>query len=693
MILLAAENEAFNESQIPRQYEKRNSARPFTRRVVILTMSHSRPSAVYLTSFSKGTFLAEKHFQKLIRCLDQEAAAVTAENVRLSRRAAGDQAEKTGNSLVDLAIRDETAGFGGRSVVTLGKRDRRLELPWTRLNSGTPIVLSDQQATDHTGWRGVVTQRDRETITVVLGESPESESDRPLYRLDLSADEIARDRQRDALRKVEAVDRGRLNHLKQRLLGNEPPEFNPPRDWTPLSILDESQRAAVSHALAAEHLAVIHGPPGTGKTTTVVELIRQAIRRGERVLACAPSNLAVDNLFERLLIAREPVIRIGHPARVLPELRDHTLDLLVESHPDLKLAREWTKEAWVLRRQASKFTRAAPAPGARRDAREEAKRLLQDARQLESRLVDYLLDSAQVVCATLTGLNADLLGERQFDLVVIDEAAQSTEPPCWIPLLRSRRLVLAGDHCQLPPTVVSNDARREGYHVSLMERMVNRWGDLVACRLNTQYRMHAQIMQFSSNEFYDAKLICADSVREHRLCDLPRVSPVPLTQTAIRFIETAGSDCVEQAEEGGESRENPGEAEFVARQVKELIQAGVAPSEIAVITPYAAQARLLRGLIDDAGVEIDTVDGFQGREKEAVVISLVRSNAKGEIGFLSDTRRMNVALTRARRKLIVFGDSATLAHHEFYLRLLNYFESEDAYGTIWEIPYDIKANS
>ena len=634
--------------------------------------------------------MSDEHFQRLVRCLDQEAEASTAETVRQSRRASGDQAERTGASLVDLAIRDETAGFGGRVILTLGKRDRRLEMPWTRLHSGTPIVLSEQQVKEHAGWRGVVTDRDRESITVVLGDSPEPVADRPLFRIDLSSDEIARQRQKDALRRAATADRGRLATLKRRLLGEDPPEFNSYRDWTPLSPLDDSQRAAVSHALAAEHVAIIHGPPGTGKTTSVVELIRQAVRRGERVLACAPSNLAVDNLFERLLAAGERVIRIGHPARVLPELREHTLDLLVESHPDLKLAREWTKEAWLLRRQASKYTRAAPQAGTRRDSREEAKRLLQDARQLESRLVNYLLDSAQIVCATLTGLNEDVLGDRQFDLTVIDEAAQSTEPPCWIPVLRSQRLVLAGDHCQLPPTIVSSDAKRDGFHVSLMERLVNRYGETIARRLTMQYRMHAQIMRFSSNEFYDGQLVAAESVRGHLLADLVHVTANPMTQTAIRFFDTAGSNCEEQAESDGGSRENPGEAEFVVWQVNELMNAGVLASEIAVITPYAAQARRLRGLIADASIEIDTVDGFQGREKEVVVISLVRSNVKGELGFLTDTRRMNVALTRARRKLIVFGDSATLANHEFYLRLLEYFERENAYGTVWEIPQPLE---
>ncbi|MDB5386712.1 MAG: ATPase, partial [Planctomycetaceae bacterium] len=617
---------------------------------------------------------------------EHEAAAEALEIVKSTRRSSGEAAERGGACLTGLVIRDETSGFGGRTVVTLGKRDRRLELPWTRLNSGTPIVLTEELNRSDVGWRGVVTDRDRETITIALADAPEPEADRPTFRVDLSSDEVSRQRQRDALRRAASTEKKRLAGFKRKLLGEEPPVFNPPKDWQPVSALDPSQREAVGHALAAEDVAIIHGPPGTGKTTTVVELIRQAIRRGEKVLACAPSNLAVDNMLEKLLAGGERALRIGHPARVLPGLREHTLDVQVETHPDLKLARDWTKQAWALRRQAGKFTRTAPQPGARRELRDEAKQLLDDARRIESRLVEHLLDSATVVCATLTGLNEELLRDRQFGLVVIDEAGQATEPPCWIPLLRCQRLVLAGDHCQLPPTILSHEARREGFQISLMERLLEVCGGSVSRRLTTQYRMHEQIMQFSSAEFYDSSLIAADSVSGHLLADLPGVIASQLTQTPLRFIDTAGSSCEEQAEAEGSSRENPGEADFVARQVRELLAAGVNGAEIAVITPYAAQARLLRQLIDDRAVEIDTVDGFQGREKEAVVISLVRSNAKGELGFLADTRRMNVALTRARRKLIVFGDSSTLANHDFYLRLLEYFELQDAYGTVWEFP-------
>lgn len=631
------------------------------------------------------------HFQRLLRCLEFEAEADAAEIVNHSQLATGKTAERAGLCLIGLTIREEETGFGGRAVLKMGKRDRRAELPWTKLNSGCPIVLSEEQVSESGAWRGVVTERDRETITVVLAQSPDPIGDRPSFRLDLSSDEISRERQRAAIKQVAAADSGRLAALKRKLLGEESPEFTTASelltdDRGTNAPLDESQRAAVAHALSAKEIAIIHGPPGTGKTTAVVELIRQAVRRGERVLACAPSNLAVDNLLERLLEAGERTIRIGHPARVLPELREHTLDLQVAAHSDLKLAREWTKQAWALRRQVSKFTRNAPERGARNEQRAEAKRLLADARKMEERLVAHLLDSATVVCATLTGLDDELLGNLQFDLAVIDEAAQTTEPACWIPLLRAKRLVLAGDHCQLPPTILSPEASKLGFDLSLMQRLVKQWGKVISRQLTTQYRMHEQIMRFSSSEFYDSSLIAAENVREHLLADLPHVSSIPLTQTAMQFIDTAGSDCLEMAESEGSSRSNPGEAEVVARQVADLLAAGVAPSEIAVITPYAAQARLLRMLIGNGAMEIDTVDGFQGREKDAIVISLVRSNTTGEVGFLSDTRRMNVALTRARRKLIVIGDSSTLANHEFYRRMLDHFEREGAYGTVWDCP-------
>jgi predicted DNA helicase len=316
--------------------------------------------------------------------------------------------------------------------------------------------------------------------------------------------------------------------------------------------------------------------------------------------------------------------------------------------------------------------------------RQEARALLADARKLETLAVERILDAAPIVCATLTGLDSEVLGPRRFDLAVLDEACQSTEPACWIPLLRTERVVLAGDHCQLPPTVVSADAARQGLGVGLMERLVDRFGPDATRRLNVQYRMHEAIAGFSAAEFYENDLHADPAVASHRLCDLPGVRAEPLTESAVQFIDTAGASYDEELEPEGESRRNPQEAALAARKVGALLDAGVPAKGVAVVTPYSAQVRLLRELLPVPGLEIDSVDGFQGREKEAVVLSLVRSNAEGEVGFLADVRRTNVALTRARRKLVVIGDSATLSNHPFYQRLFGYFERIGAYSSAWE---------
>jgi predicted DNA helicase len=246
-------------------------------------------------------------------------------------------------------------------------------------------------------------------------------------------------------------------------------------------------------------------------------------------------------------------------------------------------------------------------------------------------------------------------------------------------------VALAGDHCQLPPTVVSQEAAREGFGVSLMERLAGLQGDRLTRRLNVQYRMHETIMAFSSQQFYEGALQADESVRGHLLRDLPGVTENSLTRTAVQFIDTAGAGYDEEQEPGGDSRQNPQEAQMVDRWVRALLGAGVRAEDIAVIAPYSAQVRLLRERLPVAGLEIDSVDGFQGREKEAVVLSLVRSNREREVGFLADTRRMNVALTRARRKLLVIGDSATLSAHPFYHSLFAYFDSIGTYQSVWEL--------
>jgi ATP-dependent RNA/DNA helicase IGHMBP2 len=628
----------------------------------------------------------QDHFQRLIRLLELETEAEKQEALRDMQRRSPAAAVTSGSTLIHLVIRDEDAGLGGRILLTFGSRNQTLDLPWTRLGTGTPVILSEEGLpAEAPGWRGVVSRISRDNIQVAFSEPPETESERPTFRLDRFSDEISNQRQRQALGKAIRAAGSRFADLRDVLLGLHPPAFHSVEVPSPLnSTLNDGQREAVHLALSAEDVAILHGPPGTGKTTTLVELIRQITRSGQRVLAVAPSNLAVDNLFEKLLAEGEKAIRVGHPARVRPELRQNTLDGLVENHPDYKLARKLAREAYALRANASKYTRAKPEPGERRAKRQEARDMLAEARKIEDQVVEGLLSSARVVCATLTGLDREFLDHQHFDWCIMDEASQCTEAAAWTPLQIVDRLVLAGDHCQLPPTIISAQAEAEGFNVSLMERLIDLLGNGASRRLGVQYRMHRAIMEFSSREFYEGGLSADVLVRDHLLQDLPGLEANELTLAPIDFIDTAGASYDETAEPDGDSRCNLQEADLVVKKVQALLAAGLPPSDIAVITPYSAQVRLLRERLGKVEVEIDSVDGFQGREKEAVIVSLVRSNRENEIGFLEDVRRMNVALTRAKRKLIVIGDSATITIHPFYQRMVTYFESVGAYHSVWE---------
>jgi ATP-dependent RNA/DNA helicase IGHMBP2 len=627
------------------------------------------------------------HFQRLQRLLDLEAEAEKQAALWDIQRHSPAAAEASGSTLINLVIRDEAAGLGGRILLTFAKRNQTLKLPWTRLGSGTPVILSEEGRPSETaGWRGVVNELGRDSLQVAFPDWPEPESGQPTFRLDRFSDEISHQRQRQGLQRAESAEHSRLADLRDVLLGFRPPAFHPADHLLqPLNpAINPSQWQAVRLALSAEDVAIIHGPPGTGKTTTLVELARQLTCTGQRVLAVAPSNLAVDTLFEKLLASGEKALRVGHPARVRPELRSMTLDALAENHPNLKLARKLVRDAYALRLQASKHTRARPLPGERAAQRQEARQMLRDARRIEDQVVAGLLGSARIVCATLTGLDRDLLESQHFDWCIMDEASQCTEAAAWAPLQVVDRLVLAGDPFQLPPTLISASAAAEGFGVSLLERLVGQFGKAVSSRLEVQYRMHQHIMQFSSQEFYDNSQVADASVQAHLLQDLPGLTVNSLTGTPLDFIDTAGASYDESLEPDGDSRFNLQEAGLAVKKVQALLASGLAAAQIAVISPYSAQVRLLRASLPQPDLEIDSVDGFQGREKEAVIVSLVRSNREGEIGFLSDIRRMNVALTRARRKLIVIGDSATISSHPFYQRMLTWFESLGAYHSVWE---------
>ena len=624
------------------------------------------------------------HFSQLAKLLDLEAEA---ERQRVRELAKRGDASEDGTTLTALVLTEEDTGLGGRLVLTFVRINRHEPLPPNRLGPGSPVLLTQCGAKRPASHRGVIAERGDRSVAVAFDQTDLDLPDDATWRIDLAADEASRQRQLAALGRAGAAENDRLAELRAVLLGEREPAFEAAREAPVVaSHLNGPQSDAVRFALAAKDVAVIHGPPGTGKTTTVVELIRQAVIRGERVLACAPSNAAVDNLLEKLLAVGLEPVRLGHPARVTARLRDRVLDELVQAHPDARQAKKLAKQARELFRKADKWTKAKPVPGEKQSLRSEAKQLLADARRLEQLAVERVLNDASVIGATLTGVTSDILGQRQFDLAVIDEACQSTEPASWIPLLRSNRVVLAGDPCQLPPTILSAEAADRGLAVSLMERVMAFGGSNVSRLLTVQYRMHEAIMAFSSAEFYGGELVADEAVIGHTLADLPGVADETATRSPVQFLDTAGAGFDEELDEETGSRRNPQEAAVAVRAVHRLLDAHVPAAGIAVITPYSAQARFLRERLRGTGVEVDSVDGFQGREKEAVVFSLVRSNPEGEIGFLSDVRRTNVALTRARRKLLIIGDSATLANHPFYKRLLEYIERIGAYSSVWEDP-------
>ena len=619
----------------------------------------------------------EEHFKQLRGWLDMESDAERKRMIERRRVRSQKNAEARGDTLVDLVISDHRMGLGGRFLVTFVKRNRTLDLPWNRFRVGSPVIALEEVTEGDCGY-GIVCSKESGSIEVAFDEWPDGDR----FRLDLSMDEITRNRQLSAMNSVQNA-KARVAQLRDVLLGAREPRFDTPLVLEMEPHFNESQRQAIQFAMSARDISIIHGPPGTGKTTTVVELIRQAVQRGAKVLACAPSNTGVDNLLEKLVANRIRVVRIGHPARVQEELQAYTLDAQVESDPAMKVVGEMMREAEKMARKASKFTRAKPLPGERNDLRQESRRLRDDARVYEKQIIANVLDRADVICAT-TNFDPDILGGRNFDLAVIDEACQSTEPGSWPVVLRADRIVLAGDHCQLPPTIISAEAAAQGFAISLMERLVSTYGDSITRQLIVQYRMHEDIMQYSSKCFYGGSLQANETVRTHLLTDLVAPPHPELLQSPVTFVDTAGAGWEEEQEVDGESRFNAQEAEWILQQVRELCSSGIEPKDIAIIAPYAAQVRRLRQNCPFKAIEIDTVDGFQGREKEAILITLVRSNAIGEIGFLGDTRRMNVALTRAKRKLIVIGDSATLATNEFYANMIDFFESIGAYRTIWE---------
>lgn len=624
------------------------------------------------------------HFQHLKRLLALEQQAERAQLEELRKTLTLGERQARGLTLLGLELVEESVGLGGRILQSFARQDHQ-PLAFVP-GPGDLVELTARRTDPPPPARGIVSRANATRVQIAFDQPPPPFVSEGALILDLAPNDVTFARARAALDQTLALDRGAARHRRDVLLGEAPARFERPPTFEPSRPLNPEQAEAVGLALAAEDFFLVHGPPGTGKSTVLAELAVQAVARGERLLLTAASNAAVDHLLTLALAAGLPAIRVGHPARVAPHLQEHTLDLVVEEEPDRKIARELFDEAFDLfgyaRKQRTRGRSRERFANARESAA-EARRLIDEAKRLEKRAVRAVLDRAKVVCATCTSLPSGPLASEEFDRVLIDEATQATEPVALIAYLKAPRVVLAGDHQQLSAVVKSPDAARQGLAKSLFERLLEDQGECVKRMLREQYRMHAQIMAFPSREMYGGELRAHPSVAARTL-DAVLTPGAQVEAPPVLFLDTAGKGFEDELDAEGSSRLNRGEAELLVGHARALLQAGLAPSELAVIAPYRAQVTLLRALLGREDVEVDTVDAFQGREKDAVLVSMTRANAEGELGFLKDLRRMNVALTRARRHLFVVGDSATLAGLPYYARFVESTQADGGYRSAWE---------
>jgi len=585
--------------------------------------------------------------------------------------------KRNGITWFPLRIVETGYGIGAYPFIVVERNPGdRLE---HKFQSAAPVSLfSAADGNADSFLNGIVgyTDDQRMKISFFVDELPDWVDDGKLG-VNLLFDTRTYDEMFKALNVLINIEKGRLKHLRDILLGYTAPSF---KSFTgQLSTrLNDSQNEALKSICSAEDVAIVHGPPGTGKTTTLVESVFEVLREEKQIMVCAPSNAATDHLAKSLASKGLRVVRIGNLAKVETDNTALTLDVLLQREKDFKQIKELKRRALDLRKMGGKYKRSFGREEAeqRKLIFQEARQISREARELESYLIQKVLDEAQVIACTLIGSASDDLSGRRFTTVVIDEAGQGIEPAVWVPILKADRVIMAGDPHQLPPTVKSQEAASKGLTITLLEKGITRIGN--AALLKVQYRMHASIMAFSNRKFYRDELVAHESVAGRLLGQsLP-----------VEFIDTAGCGFEEQAGDEGDSRCNPDEANIVRKHIDQLKSQVAESWSTAVISPYRAQVDLLqKEFAGEEGFTINTIDSFQGQERDVVYISLVRSNDKGEIGFLRDYRRMNVAMTRARMKLVVVGDSATLGNDKFFAEFLEYVEAIGGYRTAWEFMY------
>ncbi|NPA52590.1 MAG: IGHMBP2 family helicase [Aquificae bacterium] len=631
------------------------------------------------------------HFLELIQ-LEREAEKEF--HLNEIKNLTGKEREKKGRAILKLKGKYVGEMLGGFKIYRFYRED----MPEHQIKVGDVVLISKKNPLK-SGIEGTVLDKGKNFISVTLKQEIKN-IEKGYWRVDLFVNDVTFKRMVEALYQISI---GKSLFPVEFLLGEGNPYICEEKlEHIENKNLNQYQKEAVKKAVCSYPIFLIHGPPGTGKTTTLVEAIIQSVKKGEKVLATADSNTAVDNIIEGLLKYDINIVRIGHPARLRKELLNISLDYKVQEHKDYTKLQQIIKKINQLKQKQEEYLK--PIPKRRRglsyeeivqfaqaglkirgikikklkdmakwiEIQKQLKKLFKERDKIEKNIIRELLNDAQVICATNSSTGGEFLKDKKFDVVFIDEASQATEPSCLIPMVKAKKAVLAGDHKQLPPTVLNPKAKDLTF--TLFERFIKLYPE-ASYMLRVQYRMNDKIKEFPSREFYNNLLISAETVKDIKLSDLtgkkytdPIINDVPIV-----FVDTKG-EFPEKTKKGSKSKYNPKEAKLVKQVVEKLLKAGIKPEDIGVITPYKDHEEYLKNLIKD--VEIHTVDGFQGREKEVIIISLVRSNPQEEIGFLDDTRRLNVAITRAKRKLIIIGDMNTLIKHSIYKKLIEYIKKE-----------------
>ena len=620
------------------------------------------------------------HLLKIERDEDREAYLKLTQTTSVTDR------RSAGITWYPIAIRGKEPGRGDYLNVEV-ERTTNKDISH-QFKFGAPAVLFSNHDAGTDRVEGTVSYAggDRLKITLFTDELPDWTRNGKLG-VELLFDNNSYDEMQNALKQADALLDKPDGKLIRILTGQSEPTFHQEHNYGfNATGLNQSQNAATQQIFMANDLAIVHGPPGTGKTTTIVEAIKNLIKQNSKqILVVAPSNTAVDLLSEKLTNEGLNVLRVGNPSKVSEKLMSLTLDGRIATHTYNKDIKQLKKQASAYKDMAHKYKRSFGK--AERDQRKalfnEAHRLMKDVDKLEQFIIEDLVSKAQIITATLVGSNHYTVRDLKFDTVVIDEAGQALEPACWVPILKAQKLIMAGDHLQLPPTIKSQKAASEGLSTTLLEKCAALHPNAVTL-LEEQYRMNTAIMGFSSKEFYHNRLIANEAVANRLLFegDLP-----------MCFVDTAGCGFDEKPD--GTSTVNPDEAAFLLKHLQQMAEAveskGLPFPSVALISPYKSQIRVLKelfeasGLVQHAGrIAINTIDSFQGQERDVVYISMTRSNPEGTIGFLADVRRMNVAMTRARKKLVIVGDSATITRLPFYADMLAYAEQIGGYLSAWE---------